>query len=162
LKPRFSLLVLLSTIGVICVGLAVYRYLYPPPVEPIPADAGGGTYYSYAFGYQYEVEITEGTFARTPKWDRRSPNPPLSANEAMVRAERTRKRLIKEKKLQDNIERGWWTMDSAELKAFDQENGQWYWMILFDYRMAQTGPPNELRIVVLMDGTVIEPTVTKE
>jgi hypothetical protein len=76
------------------------------------------------------------------------------------RADQVRIRLIKERKLPDNIGDGVWIMEAAELTPYDGERGQWYWQVRIAYEMTRTGPPDELRLVVLMDGTVIQPTVS--
>ena len=59
------------------------------------------------------------------------------------------------------IDDGSWQLMAAELTPFYEERGQWFWLVRFEYVMSQTGPSNELELVVLMDGTVLEPTVSE-
>lgn len=79
----------------------------------------------------------------------------------MVRADKLRLQLVQDGKLPDGIHDGLWLIEAAELTPFDEQRGQWFWLIRFEYSMSQPGPPNELLVVVLMDGTVIQPTMTK-
>lgn len=162
LRPQYSLAALLFAVTGISVALAAYRYLNPPVVYPVPAYSGGGEYYSYAFDRRYVTEITERTFDGLPLWDRHRSNPPLSANAAMVAAEKVRLRLIAQKKLRDEEPTdGAWHLMAAELTPYDATEGKWFWVIRFEYVMDQTGPPNELELFVLMDGKVLEPTITE-
>ena len=158
-KLRFSLAGLLLAVACISIVMAIYRYLNPAPVYPINTT-GGLDRYSYAFGKQYGSEIAETDLLQAPTWDRRIPNPPLSANDAMVRADRVRKRLIKERKLLDNVRDGEWALEDVQLTPYGEDH--WYWVVRFVYDMSQSGPPNELELVVLMDGTVVEPKIKKE
>lgn len=162
-RPQFSIAALLIAIAGVSVALAIFRYLNPPPVYSLPTQPGAGflNTRTYAFGYKYEVNVTQKLLDRTPRWDRRNQNPPLSANEAMVLAEQVRLRLVKNEKLGDpsDIDYGWWELRAAELTPFNSDH--WYWRVRFQYIVEQTGPPNELELFVLMDGTVVESTVTK-
>jgi hypothetical protein len=161
LRPRYSLAALLLAVTGVSVGLGILRYLHHPPVYPIPAHEGGRTFSGHAFGRRYEVEVTQASMDAAPTWDRHRANPPLSANEAMIRADQVRLRLIRQKKLRDQIEiDGSWQLVAAELTPFDDNAGQWYWLVHFEYEMARSGSPNELRLIVLMDGTVPEPSVS--
>jgi hypothetical protein len=161
-RPRYSLAALLLVVAGVAVALKIYQNLNPPPVYPLPIFGGSTTFFSYAFGFTYSVEVSEQTIDRAPLWDRRSQNPPLSVNEAMVRAERFRQRLLREGKLLDNVSSdGGWYLEGAELTPFDPERGHWYWLVRYQYGMSQTGPPHELRLVVLMDGTVVETNVIR-
>lgn len=161
-RPQYSIAALLIAVAGVSIALAIFRYLNPPPVFTLPTTTGGLFNSStYAFGFKHEVIVTQEMLDRTPRWDRRNQNPPLSANEAMVLAERFRLRLVKSEKLPDpsDIDYGRWELTAAELTPFDSKH--WYWRVRFQYFVEQTGPPNELELFVLMDGTVVEPTITK-
>jgi hypothetical protein len=166
LRPRYSLAALLIAFAAICVGLAAYRDLSSRPVYPLSLLYGNGTAEenTYAFRSQYSTKVPPDAIARAPSWDRRNPNPPLPAVDAMVRAEQVRKRFIKERKLapEGNDDPGEWSLISAQLIPYDANESTWVWRVLYEYLMDQTGPPNEFAVVVLMDGTVIEPEVREQ
>jgi hypothetical protein len=164
-RPRYSLAALLIVVAAICLALAVYRDLNPPPVAPLPLSGmgAGSEENTLAFNFQYSTKISEETLSRAPAWDRRDPNPPLSAVDAMVRADHVRNRLIKDKKLEPEggASGGYWELVSAELIPLDASIGKWSWRVRFHYRRSGTGPPDELALFVLMDGTVIEPEISR-
>ena len=62
--------------------------------------------------------------------------------------------------IEDRPDLSGWRIERAELLAHDEAMGQWYWQITFWYQSA--GWPPELVLIVLMDGTVLEPEITTE
>ncbi len=137
-------------------GLGLYRYLYPPPVFPLSVHSySDGGYGFYALGERFELRIAAERISASPGWDRRRPNPPVSAGDALIRAERVRLQWIKDKQLRENPG-GNWGLESLELVA--TSDNEWYWLAKFAHHIEGTGPPHEFYVAVLMDGSVIEPT----
>lgn len=136
---------------------AVNQTVRTPQVDSLPTDCHGGGdegAFNYAFGQMYRLSIDDTLLANST-WDRRNPTPPVTANEAMVLADRARLRFIKDKKLQEN---DCWTLTGAEVRPFDNDD-KWYWRVRFEAFISQTGPPHEIEFFVLMDGVVVEPTL---
>ncbi len=99
---------------------------------------------SHSLGANLKVE----TFAKMPKWDRRNPNPPVSANQAMLAALKYRLQLADEKIFPNGGKIG-----SVALMPFDPEIGDWYWRVKFE--VVQAGNEREwFDVTVLMDGSV--------
>lgn len=167
-RPRYSIACLLVLVTAVGASLAIYKRLNPPPAYPLPIAENDGevVVYGQAFdeshAWTYVTRISSELIAGAPIWDRRrSHNPPLSANEAIVKADRVRLRLMEESKLTaETPPTSVWHIQNIELVPFDMESGQWYWLIRFWYGNA--GWPYELAIIVLMDGTVVEPTIKSE
>ena len=157
---RYSLAALLAAVTLISMGLATYRYLNPPPAYSLPAFKGRRTFFSYSQGRNFKIEVTENMLAHLPKWDRHSDNPPLSASDATMKADQVRRRLISQEKFTDQslYEGGAWRLMAAELTPL----GLWYWLVRFEYGGSSPEPPDELRLVVLMDGSVLEPTLVAD
>lgn len=119
-------------------------------ITPVRADM---TLYSYAFSKQYSVSITREALEKSPTWKDDVENPPLSARKAIALANELKDSLVKDS---DDFK---WTLQSASLQPAG--DGKWYWLLHYDaiFRGASTGIPNHLRLVVLMDGTVIKPGI---
>jgi hypothetical protein len=81
----------------------------------------------------------------------------LPPNDAIVRADVTRKRLIKENIVQEDSRDPYWVVSTIELTPYDIDRGLWYWVVQFETCLDASGPPALLRLIVLMDGTVVEP-----
>ena len=73
-------------------------------------------------------------------------------------------RLIAHEKIDDQspYSDGSWRLMAAELTPFDDDQGLWYWLVRFEYVVSAPDPPDELRLVVLMDGSVLEPTLDSD
>jgi hypothetical protein len=121
-----------------------------------PRTTHAQTYYSYAFSKQYTVEITRENLKATPDWKENEEHPPLSARKAIVIATKLKDKLVKDS---DDFT---WKLQHASLTPADDD--KWYWLVHFDaeFQGVSTGIPNHLRLVVLMDGTAIEPTVRNQ
>jgi hypothetical protein len=117
---------------------------------PVRADT---TYSSYAFSKQYIVSISRAALEKAPSWKDDADNPPLSAKKAIKLANEMKDSLVKD------TEDFKWKLESAALKPAG--DGKWYWLVHYDavFQSAPTGQPNHLRLVVLMDGTVIKPVI---
>src|SRR5689334_20301103 len=98
MKFRFSIRSLFVAIALIAMSLALYRHFSPPPAYPLPSFNMGWPLNanSYLFGDNSSFEVSEQTVKQTPKWNPHHGNPPLSAYDAMVRADKLRLQLIKD------------------------------------------------------------------
>lgn len=119
--------------------------------------------YSYAFGRQYFCEISEEMLEKSPSWDERTDNPPLSAGKAIRLANAMKNKLVKDAK---DFK---WHLVSATLEndwSRDSDPGRkWWWSIRYEAHVRQggeTGIPNHLVVIVLMDGTVVQPEIRKD
>ena len=95
------------------------------------------------------ANLTLDSFSGQPAWFRESPNPPLSANDAMTNADQFLR----------TTEFPAASIDSVELSPFAPDAGHWYWRVRFrSFRAGGFNPSIDL--AVLMDGTVVTPTIT--
>jgi len=109
--------------------------------------------YSYAFSKQYVVTISDDALQKSPAWAEEAENPPVSARKAIKLADGMKDSLVKDSK---DFK---WTLRSASLQPAGA--GKWFWLVYYEaeFQGVSTGIPNYLRLVVLMDGTVIKPDV---
>ncbi len=112
---------------------------------------------SYAFGKQYWVEVEYETLEKTPVWKDDAEDPPLSARKAISLATEMKNSLPKDSPGHE------WVLESAALEP--TSNDRWIWLIAFrarhiDPHVLQQGPGVHLRLMVLMDGTVIKPKIS--
>ncbi len=119
-------------------------------IAPSRADT---TLSSYAFSKRYDVTISGDALEKSPAWKDDAENPPLSARKAIKLANEMKDSLVKDSK---DFK---WTLQSASLEPAG--DGKWYWLVHYDavFQGSSTGIPNRLRLVILMDGTVIKPVV---
>jgi hypothetical protein len=125
-----------------------------------PSVFGGEEYVSYAFGKRYRIEITDEMLAKSPTWNDEVDNPPVSPGKAIRLANALKSRLVKDSKHYK------WRLISATLDN-DWSSGsapgrKWWWTIRYEAHVrvgGSSGIPSHLELVVLMDGTVIEPRV---
>jgi hypothetical protein len=114
------------------------------------------TYSSYAIPNNYTVTISSDALAKSPSWKDNEENPPLSARKAIKLANAVKKSLVKD---WDDYK---WVLVTADLTPDGDE--KWYWLINCEAHPqvgASSGVPFCLKLVVLMDGTVVEPQVRK-
>ena len=109
------------------------------------------TIYSDPGDKGYIVNVTQAALDKAPVWKVDADTPPIPARTAMKLAAAMKGKLVK---IPDG---GRWELTSMLL--VDARAGQWYWQANYEWRRngASTGVPPYLRLVVLMDGTVIEP-----
>jgi hypothetical protein len=107
---------------------------------------------SYAFGKQFAIAVPERALQKTPKWEKGAPNPPLAARKAMDIANQAKVRLI------PDDSKGPLLFKRASLVPLA---GTWTWNIEYEARDRGT-PPANLLLVVLMDGTLVEPIVSPD
>lgn len=110
---------------------------------------------SYYDGKRYKFTFTSDRQARCPKWNpEKSDNPPLSAAKALSAA----KKFIADIKPIDGFK---WEFE--ELSLLDVYG--WAWRAQFQLRWQDgpsNGPPCLMQCWILMDGTVVQPTITPE
>jgi hypothetical protein len=102
----------------------------------------------------YYVIITDEDFQKSPAWSAEAVNPPLSAQKAIRLANERKAKLVRDTK-------DWkWRLWSIELRPHRDE--KWYWVVEYE-KWPRTGGlegvPAYLKLAILMDGTVIEPTI---
>ncbi|QJX00277.1 hypothetical protein [Frigoriglobus tundricola] len=100
----------------------------------------------------YSVGITKAALDKAPIWKDDADTPPLSARKAMKLAAAMKDKLVR------NPDGGHWELVSMSL--VEARAGQWFWQANYEWLkdgvFTGAGRPH-LRLVVLMDGTVIEP-----
>lgn len=107
---------------------------------------------------QIQVSLELPKTPTGPKWTGDRPNPPLSTAEAIRLATKKLNGLV-----QDTDE-FYWGLVSASVVPWRYQDGYWYWQITFERhvkRGGSSGWPPEIRLVVLMDGTVVEPQISE-
>jgi len=98
---------------------------------------------------ELRFSLTKEKFLSTPHWDGKG-NLPLALDKAIeiARAEVARKNPAKE-----------FSVDEIELiKKSDAEEFRWYYKIQFDGDI----PKKDERVYVLLDGSIVEPDITKK
>ena len=112
--------------------------------------------FSYDIDQSFTTTITDAAIKKTPAWRSGEDNPPLSARRALSLAEREKSQLVTDTKD--------WTWEFSTATLVPTKNDRWYWVIKYQAH----GPPGSggtglkpyLDVAVLMDGTVVETTVT--
>jgi hypothetical protein len=113
--------------------------------------------YSLAFGKVYRATVTRAALDKAPLWKEDADNPPLAARKAIKLAGEAKDRLFKDT---DEWE---WHRESVEL--CDAGRGRWYWTVTYRayYKdIVHILRLPEVKLVVLMDGTVVEPAVVED
>jgi hypothetical protein len=104
---------------------------------------------------RYSTRIATEQREKSPAWEGEAENPPVSAKEAKRLATKMKDSLVK-----DN-ETYWWGLESLTLRPLSDK---WIWVVTFRAHVRKgisTGPATELDIVVMMDGTAIEPQLAR-
>ena len=100
---------------------------------------------------RYELKVTQSALDAAPMWPEDQPNPPVAARQAIA--------LAKEKLIKMHPESASWNLRSVNLTKLDAK-GQWIYTVYFE--VPQRSPhliPTPFDMIVLMDGSVVEPTV---
>jgi hypothetical protein len=103
---------------------------------------------------RYELKVTQSALDAAPMWPEDQPNPPVSARKAMA--------LAKEKLVKMHPESANWNLRGVNLTKLDAK-GQWIYIVRFE--VPQQSPhliPTPFDMIVLMDGSVVEPTVRRD
>jgi hypothetical protein len=108
---------------------------------------------SYAERKRFDFEVTREQLLKTPLWRLKKDSPPLSPRKADKAATTKLRKLLKDTK-------GW---ERDRICLQDMGDGiHWIYVIEFSQRGIYGGLPPDLKIIVLMDGTVIEPKITDD
>jgi hypothetical protein len=109
---------------------------------------------------QFISTLTHDQLAKTPAWQQDSEFPPLSPRKAEDLALAMLHKITGERH---------WTQPDISLRAFDVEQGssghrdiRWIYVLQFRLLGTMDFESGSLNIIVLMDGTVIEPKRTDE
>lgn len=156
---KFSLSNMILLVVIIALLIPhIWNAIPKPPVEFEGSIESNANSFQLILSQPDEREFTVTIPAHTGKrWESLEENPPVSAKEAIELAIRKRKALVPD-------QAGYrWIMKQSSLRPMDPEYGYWFWEVDFeqesiDARMKSGRGPN-LRLAVLMDGTVVEPTV---
>ena len=111
-------------------------------------------FFSHAFGKSYSVRVTDELLSKSPKWLEASQHPPVSPRKALAAADALAKELVG---VQNHYRR---YLEGITLKPI--KNG-WVWLVKFDWIFdgSATGIPDNLIVVVTMDGKVIRPEIAE-
>lgn len=123
-----------------------------------PASGSAESFSSPVDGKHFRVDVGSAQIGKAPQWKTDAVNPPLSARKALTLASAVKERLVK-----DDTD-GKWRLDSIRLTSTEGEDG-WIWLVVYEKVLQEgfhSGPAITLSLAVLMDGTVPEPTVTKQ
>jgi hypothetical protein len=116
---------------------------------------------SGAFGERFKITVSREDLLKCPPWKAESPNPPVSAAQAIRRATEALKGLVKQNK---ELSTRKWELESADL-CFVKTVDRWFWRLDFEPRQDGTNgsvaASESLVIVVLMDGRVMKPSIEK-
>lgn len=113
---------------------------------------------SYGPSKRYSVTITVQALKNAPVWKKDAESPPVSPRRALQLAAEMKDKL-------GIGDADWkWEFESASLKHVDGD--AWYWQVSYEGRnkgdISIIGIAPFLRLVVLMDGTVVKPVVTDD
>ena len=111
---------------------------------------------SHAFGKQYVVAVTDNALEASPVWRDDAESPPVSARKAVKLADALRVKLVKDSK---DFK---WKRESAEI-LFVDEPDRCLWHVHYEahpVRGGETGIGPHLDLIVLMDGTILDPVVS--
>jgi hypothetical protein len=139
-------------------NFALSRLIVPLFVLTLaPSWCSGQDFSSYADGRRFRIVISSAQIKKAPEWRADEENPPLSARKAIKLANALKERLVKD---DDDYK---WVLESVRLTPTEEG---WFWMVAYESQKLRSGfssgPKTGLRLAVLMDGTVPEPTVTKQ
>jgi hypothetical protein len=103
-----------------------------------------------------ESRVTREQLLKTPVWRVQDDSPPLSPRRADVLATARFQKLVKD--VTRSKDTKYFMRDSISLVDMG-DNLHWVYVVSFMWTGAISGPAPQVRIMVLMDGTVIEPKV---
>ena len=140
----------------LCLGVIAMILQYANLPEDDSEDEVTRTIYSNAFDNEYISDILLSDLMKSPAWQDNADNPPISARRAIQLAGQMRRTLFK-----DN-EDYHWQLYAAEI-GFGRNRRCW-WDVHFLARSTTggSGVPDDLHVIVLMDGTVLKPKVSSK
>jgi hypothetical protein len=109
--------------------------------------------YDFDQGKRYDFSIHDDVLSRTPAWRVDKEFPPLSPRKAEASAREQLKKLVKEPER--------WSRRTIELH--EMEAGKWIYLVKFNgfHPLGVfDGPVPTMGLVVLMDGSVIDPRIS--
>lgn len=116
------------------------------------ASAVKAEFSSYVGDKRYTFVITLERQAKCPTWNPKTqPNPPLAASRALVTA---RKWVAAIQQPED------YTWEFEDLSLIDACGWTWRGRFRLAYKGVADGPPRIMDCYILMDGSVIKPTIT--
>jgi hypothetical protein len=129
----------------------------------------GDTFVGHAFDVRkgkqifkvYGVTVTDETLKKSPSWKDDVDEPPLPARTAMKLAGEAKNALVKD------TDQWAWKLESLGLRRRIPRSGpeKWYWLARYETQLLYGGlggMPFDLYVVVLMDGTVLNPIALKK
>lgn len=129
-------------------GIFLFCAFAPIKAQQILKEIG---VYGYAEGMRFEFSFG-GIVRRTPAWEEGKEHPPLSPRKAEMLAKEKLKKLLKDP--------GKWSRSEIILND-SGDNRHWYYVVQFENHIGTGTQPPSMKIVVLMDGTIPEPTMVK-
>lgn len=121
-------------------------------------------YYSFANGTSFNYRVTVKQMQAVPAWKEDADHPPLPARKAIRLARDFQRKSVTARK--DHT----WKFESAKLLLVDVKANQWIWVIRFEEwpdepqienGVGVGGMMGEFEVVILMDGTVVQPETTE-
>jgi hypothetical protein len=105
---------------------------------------------SYTVGKRFDFEVTGERVLKTPAWKADADAPPLPPRKADQLATAKFRQLIPDAK-------NW----KRERIALEDAGDGLHWIYIVEFRQSGTfnGVPPFLKVIVLMDGTVVEPRI---
>ncbi len=120
---------------------------------PSFAQDTAASYRSDHAGKRYDFTVTHAQIHLTPNWPENADNPPLSPREALAKA-----RLDLVTFLPDAMQ---WTHPKITLIEVSEPH-KWMYIVEFEGPLPPhtiDGPVDTMRVLVLMNGTAIKPTI---
>jgi hypothetical protein len=122
------------------------------PLMAAPASSGNAaTYRSDYAGKRYDFEVTHAQVMASPDWADDAENPPLAARKALELAHAELATLLPDA--------AQWKNSSITLQPLVSAR-KWVYLLEFHHASVGDGPVDSMRLVVLMDGTVVKPRVS--
>ena len=141
-------------------AVAITLSLWPRSPISLPHQIGDDQTHIFTYLNRKPAQIVLPALCG-PVWNSGQRNPPLSVSTALDFAAKKRHDI------QPDTDDWNWILDATELVPWEAVSGHWYWKFTFakihrtsdgDMMVAgHSGPPTEFVLVVLMDGTIIEP-----
>ncbi len=157
-RIQFSIRSILVVFALFAVGLVyLIPVLFPKPVPDLYIAGGYDSLSVGGWSYttKHNAVLTSSTFQDIPTWFRKTPNPPISASDAMVIAQRYFEANLSGDQFPSEL-----AIDSVELTPFDPELGHWYWTVS-QHSLQIGGFVPSIDLAVLMDGSVVKPVATE-
>jgi hypothetical protein len=121
-----------------------------------PAGLTGNSFPSRLLERTWVSKITDEALAKSPVWESKNENPPVSARRAMALSQPVVERITKD----DNALREWKRRFESATLHKTQDGKRWFWRVEYSWLPKMgglSGLPPYMDIIVLMDGTVVEP-----